>query len=133
MVSVALIVHHLVLYANCCHYYPMKNRLTRQFDKAVYAWDDVSCAQSFDSSLAYNVVNRTFAYLLLGEADFLLLCRITPEERAELTERFGAGPDTRYKPESRLFWCIPLSEVNLPELLPYVRLCYERVVQGLSV
>ena len=100
-----------------------ETRLERIFQKKVYAWPEVHRKEEFGRR-AYKAKSQIFAYF--SEDGFALdLYRLTSGERHELEDRFGAKPHF-----SRLWWSIPLTEENLPELMPYVRRAYERSLEA---
>ncbi len=100
-------------------------RLIRQFERAVYAWGGVARDKgSAYGEHTYEAEGNVFAYFDRDEN--LVLYRTLPAEREELAEAFGAAPSERHA----LHWIVPVGERTLPDVLPYVRRCYERALAG---
>lgn len=105
------------------------NRLIRQFERIVYAWPSVTRDKgSAFGEHTYYADGKVFAYFE-GE-EVLVLYRTTQSERQELADRFAAVPHRRGDIENRLWWSVQVNEEKLPDLMTYIRRCYERAVKG---
>ena len=108
----------------------MKTKAIRIIEREVYDWPKVHRKE--DASVRhYYAGERQFAYI---EKDLLILIQTTPEERRELTEKWGAEPyEDSWGKKIGFLLQIPLDADNATQLIPYLKSSYDHALKWKGV